>query len=285
MKIVLRESLKSAWIIIKLVIPIYILSDILYYYNLLSYISFIFEPITSILNLPKESAVAVISGVFLNLYAAIAFASPLNLSSYEWTILAVFLGISHSLIVENSIMKKLGISTFYSYFLRIGVGLGVGYLVSLLPKELFGGSLVSEFKRVSYSSVSEMLTNSLLNATILTLKIIFLITILIIVMNYIKSLKFFKDKSLSKSFSIGVGLLLGITYGAGVLMSQMRDLKRDDIFFIGTFLMIAHSLIEDTLLFTIFGANFFIVVLVRLIFATFFAYLFSYLSKRYILNF
>ncbi|MGB5792563.1 hypothetical protein [Poseidonibacter sp.] len=45
----INSSLKSIWIILKLVIPIYIIADVLFYYNTLSYISFLVEPITGLL--------------------------------------------------------------------------------------------------------------------------------------------------------------------------------------------------------------------------------------------
>ncbi|MCK5295181.1 MAG: nucleoside recognition protein, partial [Arcobacteraceae bacterium] len=79
----LNSSLNSAWIILKLVIPIYIIADILYFYNTLSYISFLIEPFTSIIGLPSETALAIISGIFLNLYAAVAFAAPLDLTPHQ----------------------------------------------------------------------------------------------------------------------------------------------------------------------------------------------------------
>ena len=60
-----KSSLKSAWIVLKLIIPIYILAEILFYYNTLSYIAFLVEPFTSILGLPKETALSIISGLFL----------------------------------------------------------------------------------------------------------------------------------------------------------------------------------------------------------------------------
>ena len=92
----LKTSLKSSWTILKLIVPIYILADLLFYYNLLSYITFIFKPLVNLLELPQEAALAIVSGLFLNLYAAIAFAAPLGLGAKEWTVLAVFLGIGVS---------------------------------------------------------------------------------------------------------------------------------------------------------------------------------------------
>ena len=71
----LNSSIKSALTILKLVIPIFLLADILYYYNLLSYVAFLVEPFTSILGLPVEASLSIISGMFLNLYAAVAFAA------------------------------------------------------------------------------------------------------------------------------------------------------------------------------------------------------------------
>ncbi len=81
-------------------------AEVLYFYDVLSYVAFLVEPLTLVLDLPKEAAFSIISGMFLNLYAAIAFAAPLDLSARDWTILGVFLGICHALIVETAIMKK-----------------------------------------------------------------------------------------------------------------------------------------------------------------------------------
>jgi hypothetical protein len=96
----LRSAVRSAWLIVKLIVPIYILADILLYFDLLGHITFIFAPVTSYLGLPSEAAMAIAGGVLINLYAGIAFAAPLGLTPYQWTILAVFLGVCHSMVVE-----------------------------------------------------------------------------------------------------------------------------------------------------------------------------------------
>ena len=85
-----KASFKSSWTILMLIVPIYILADLLFYYDLLSHITFIFKPLVTLLGLPQEVSLAIVSGLFLNLYAAIAFAEPLGLGAKEWTILAVF---------------------------------------------------------------------------------------------------------------------------------------------------------------------------------------------------
>jgi len=281
----IQSALQSAWIILKLVIPIYIIADILYFYNTLSYVSFLIEPFTSFIGLPAETSLAIISGIFLNLYAAVAFAAPLDLTPQQWSVLAVFLGICHSLVVESVIMKKIGISNIYSYSLRFLAGLSIAFVVSLMPSSWFDASLSDAvFNKTTYDSLSSLLIGSTSSAIILSMKIILLITTLIFIMDFIKTRKFIlqSQKNVSKGFSLGVGIFLGITYGAGVLIKEAQSgaIKQEDLFYIATFLMICHAIIEDTLLFVIFGADFTMVILVRTISAIIISYLFVNIYKR-----
>lgn len=283
-----QTAFKSSWTILKLIVPIYILADVLFYYDVLKYISFIFKPIVSLLGLPQEAALSIVSGLFLNLYAAIAFAAPLGLGAKEWTILAVFLGIAHALLVETEIMKKLGISRSFSIVLRLSVGLCVGYLTSILPESWFENQNLKEITlpiQHHFQSIFEVLQNSLYESLSLSIKIIALVTILIFFLDFIKSLSFIQNYSqkVNSGFSIAVGVVLGITYGAGILISEYEKglLGKRDVFFIGTYLMICHAIIEDTLLFVIFGANPWVIVTLRVTFATLFAYLVAqYFQKK-----
>ena len=265
----LRSSFVSALLILKFVIPLYILADVLLYYDLLRHVSFLFAPFTSLLDLPPEAAVALAGGVLINIYAAIAFAAPLDLSPYQWTVLAVFLGVCHSMIVESAIMAKLGISYGYSIVLR-----SVGALVTVVPVLLMPASFFGTVARKSevalrqHEGFWQMLLQSLGDALILSVKIILLISLIIVVMDLLKSTRVMRAhiEKVNTSFSIIAGQLLGITYGAGILIREATrgNLSREDIFFIGTFLMICHSIIEDVLLFVLFGANYWVIVGVRL---------------------
>lgn len=282
----LKTSLKSSWTILKLIVPIYILADILFYYDLLSHITFIFKPLVTLLGLPQEAALAIVSGLFLNLYAAIAFAAPLGLGAKEWTVLAVFLGIAHALLVETEIMKRLGLSRIYSICLRLGVGLLVGGLTSTLPQSWFTHELSQETvlpNQSIYHSLVDLLQNSLYESLSLSIKVIALVTMLIFFLDFIKSLPMIEKHSqkVNSGFSILVGVILGITYGAGILIAEYEKgiLQKREVLFIGTYLMICHAIIEDTLLFVIFGANPWLIVGLRLLFATLVAYLIVKYSK------
>jgi len=66
-----------------------------------------------------------------------------------------------------------------------------------------------------------------------------------------------------------VGTLLGVTYGAGLLIELQRQkpLSRKDFALIGVFLYSCHGLIETSFLFVMSGASLIFVVFVRLLFA------------------
>jgi len=282
----IKSATKSALLVLKLIVPLFILAEILLYLDVLKHIAFIFEPITNILDLPKEASIGIAAAMFFNIYAGLAFLAPLQLTPYEWTILGIFLGVAHSLVIENSIMKKIGIPHWYSWMLRIGMAFVAIIPVKLLPRDFFGSvvSSTETIHRKVYESFTDMLWHASEASIVLSLKVIVIVTIIIFIMDYLKSCDFM-DKYQQKAdsfFSIMAGLFLGITYGAGIILSEVQKgtLSKLDIFYIGTFLMLCHSVIEDILLFVIFGANGWIILFIRVIIAFVFSSILVRLYKK-----
>ena len=282
----IQSAIQSAWLVLKLIIPLFILAEVLLYLEVLPYIAFIFEPITNVLDLPKEASLGIAAAMFFNIYAGLAFLAPLNLSPYEWTILGTFLGVAHSLVVENAIMKKIGISYWYSWLLRVGMAFLAILPLKLLPQDFFVSTVSSTetIMRKTYESFSDMLWHALQDSMVLSLKVIVIVTAIIFVMDYLKSRTFmqeFHQKS-NSLFAIVTGLLLGITYGAGIIISEVKKgtLNKSDILYIGTFLMLCHSIIEDILLFVIFGANGWIILAIRVSMALVFSSILVRLYQR-----
>jgi len=282
----IQSAIKSALLVLKLIIPLFILAEILLYLDVLKYIAFIFEPITNVLDLPKEASIGIAAAMFFNIYAGLAFLAPLHMSPYEWTILGTFLGIAHSLVVENAVMKKIGISHWYSWILRIGMAFISILPLQLLPKDFFEGvvSTTENMTRTIYESFYDMLWHALTSSIILSIKVIVIVTAIIFVMDYVKSRDFMQkyQQKADALFSLGAGLFLGITYGAGIIIAEVKKgtLSKADILYIGTFLMLCHSVIEDILLFVIFGANGWVILAIRVVMALVFSYLFVLFYKR-----
>lgn len=59
------------------------------------------------------------------------------------------------------------------------------------------------------------------------------------------------------TFPMVVGLFLGLAYGAGLIINAAKEgrLAWRDLFLINVFLIICHSIVEDTALFMVLGAN------------------------------
>ncbi len=96
---------------------------------------------------------------------------------------------------------------------------------------------------------------------------------------FLKPMGFSKDASVSML----VGILLGIAYGSGILISQLKkqQLSHSDILLTAIFLSMCHAIIEDTLVFVAIGANGIYIIIFRLIIAIGLATLFyRYLAQK-----
>lgn len=123
---------------------------------------------------------------------------------------------------------------------------------------------------------------SIKNAFFLCLKLTIIIVSLMVVYEFYENSRLytFSQKILSRPFAkIGiksyasitmiVGIVLGIAYGAGVLIknSMSGNMSKNEIVLTSLFLSICHAVFEDTLLFVAVGGNGFIILGVRIAFA------------------
>lgn len=68
-------------------------------------------------------------------------------------------------------------------------------------------------------------------------------------------------------FPLLVGLVLGLSYGAGFIIQAAKDgsLTKRDLYLVSLFLVINHSMFEDTLLFAALGANAWLLITFRFV--------------------
>lgn len=252
----LQSIKKSCWTIFKLIFPIYILVDILHYLGVLKIVASIFSPISTLIGLPEEAALALAGGGLFNLYTGIALASPLALTSHQWTIVAVFLGLFHSIVIEAAVLKKLQIPVWMTVTIRFSTAIVCSYLVAHMGVS-YGHQAAQEVVALKqFFTFQEMLIHSVTNALLITLKIMALIALIIWAFDVIKGSRFFGRSVAAHSwfFNVLVGLLLGVTYGAGLLLNEEASTVRSNLP-TAFFLLLCHGIIEETLLFTMFGAS------------------------------
>lgn len=90
--------------------------------------------------------------------------------------------------------------------------------------------------------------------------------------------KFF-GMSKESTLPLLIGIIFGLSYGAGVLIQSAKegDLSKKDMFLISVFLITCHAVFEDTLLFVAVGANGYLLLGTRIISAIIITFI---LSKR-----
>lgn len=70
-------------------------------------------------------------------------------------------------------------------------------------------------------------------------------------------------------FTLLIGLIFGISYGSGVIIQSSKDgnMTEKDKLILVLFLIICHAVFEDTLLFSVIGANGFYMLIIRVVLA------------------
>ncbi len=112
----------------KILVPVYIAVQVLSASGLLNIIAEIFKPVMLLLGLPGEASLVIILGYFLGTYAALGAIAAIELTAVQITTIAIMLSISHNLITESAVVKKLGVSAAASIAVRVFFSILMGFL-------------------------------------------------------------------------------------------------------------------------------------------------------------
>jgi hypothetical protein len=128
------NGLSIIFVMVKVIVPCYIAIEFIKHAGLIDAIGRLFKPFMGFFGLPGEAALGLIAGYLINLYAAIAVLTPLNLSTKDITVMALILGISHSLTMETPVTQKTGVNGWPLLAVRIVFSLLSGAFLNLLWK-------------------------------------------------------------------------------------------------------------------------------------------------------
>lgn len=288
MKNIIINGIISAFSIIKVILPVLIFVEILKYYDLIKNITVLVTPLLSLLNLPSEFGIVWVVSLFTGVYGGVAsFLSIIdnveNYSVAEVTTLSSLILIAHALPIESKISKLLGVSYWKSMVFRFVSSIFFSFFVNIF---LTGFHLLQQNVNLAMPNIAieeSHLINIIINPLTTSFKIGVIIILLYFFIEILKKINVISileralkpltyllniDERLSSSLVIGV--LLGISYGGALLQNDFKDLKdvkdsdkKSTVYFIN----LLHSLIEDTMLVLLIGANFFIVFFGRIIFS------------------
>jgi hypothetical protein len=271
----LKQALKVSWLLLKIYIPVSLLTAVLDRAGVLAYIAPFFEPLMKLVGLPGEAALVFLAAWINNLFAAIAAASVLDLSVRQITIIAIMTGFAHNLIVESGILMKLGMARARIALTRIVFSFLTGMLLHLLMPETIQGMNINPYSGTADFTWFTFIMKLLITAgeIILMMFIIMLLYEILILWKH-KSRIQEKLQGVTRFFGMSpaalgpwlVGTFIGIAYGAGILfsMNEKHVLTHKDNSILTLSMCLLHAVVEDTVIFLAIGANIWWILGVRI---------------------
>jgi hypothetical protein len=241
-------------------------------------------PLMSLVGLPEEMGLVWATAMLTNIYTGMAvffdFADDSSLTVAQVSVLGVMMLLAHALPIEGAVAKLSGISWRVTLPLRIGGGFILGMItnqVYLLGNWQQQPAVIVWQPSPASSSIFDWGTAQLT----MLVSIFFIIAALMILLRLLKwcGIEKLIQTLLSpflKTLTIGkettnvcvIGLVLGLSFGAGLLIDEARTgkISKRDIFLAVCFLGLTHSIIEDTLLILLLGAELMSILWGRLLF-------------------
>ena len=282
----------------KIVIPVSFLVALLQWSGWLYQADFVLNPVMRLIDLPSEAVVPIITGMLINIYAAIASMTVISLTTEQMTLVAVFSLIAHNLITEGIIQFRSGINIAKITLVRIGVAILTVLIVSQFLGDTTGSIAVSTEPMVDTPLVAAL--GVWFKSLLLLLSKIFLIIMLIMIA--LESLRwlgwdehlfglfepFMKFLGLSNRAAMPwvAAVIFGLMYGGAVVQEESKrgDLTKAELEHLHISIGVNHSMIEDPALFLALGLNGFWLWVPKLVMAIITVHVFRvvrHLKKRF----
>jgi spore maturation protein SpmB len=128
------NGLKTSFLLLKVIIPVFTVIKVLEHTPVITWISQFCDPLMRFVGLPGEAALAVVTGMFLNFYAAVGIIFALSLTPWQITIVAVILSCCHELVIETAIINKTGIRGWFIMGIRLTTAFAAGAVLNAVGK-------------------------------------------------------------------------------------------------------------------------------------------------------
>jgi len=291
------HGVRAFWKLIKIVAPVYTVVTFLKYTPVLAGFARLMAPLMRFFRLPGEAAMVLILGNFINIYASLGAITALKISGPQLTVLSLMVLLSHSQILETAVFFQIKAKWWLLWFIRLvlSFGAGIGLAALIVPVGSNYGSVGVDFSVLQEKPVLlpavKCWALGLLNfgvKMLLVLVGIFLLLelakrygVLERVLHGLERVLKFMGYERDAGMPWLAGNVFGIVFGAGLIVESVKEsrLTPKQVTLVATFLAICHGLFEDTGIFLVLGANFFWIVVPRIVLAVIVTWILSRVLK------
>jgi hypothetical protein len=281
----LVQSARVYWTLLKVMLPALVVVKAADMAGVTGWLATLLAPSMHLVGLPDAIGIVWATAILTNLYTAIAvyasFASAEPLTVAQVTVLATMMLVSHALPVEGAVARASGVRWRSTLLLRLGGALALGALLNLLYASTGTLQQAATLHWQAPPPEAALLPWALAQLRMLA----WVFAVILALMTLLQMLRAIGvERAMHAMLApllalIGIrreaanatviGITLGLSFGGGLLIRETRSgaLTRRDIFLVMSLLGLCHSVIEDTLLVLLLGADLSGVLWARLAFA------------------
>ncbi len=120
----LRPGCRSFIWMLQIVIPVSFIIALLQWTGWLNKLDVVLSPLMSLLRLPPEAALPIVTGMLVNIYAVLGAATVMPFTMPQLTLIAIFslhisLGINHGMIEDPALFVALGLNVLWLLLPRL----------------------------------------------------------------------------------------------------------------------------------------------------------------------
>ncbi|WP_045964940.1 hypothetical protein [Vibrio nigripulchritudo] len=280
-----KDILRVYWTLLKIMVPTLIVVKLLDSVGGTEWLAILLSPFMEALGLPQEWGLVWAVAILTNIYTAMAVfyevAGQADFTGAQITVLGLLILFAHSLPMEGAVAKAAGVPWWMTIVFRVGGGLVIGWLAHSVYQA--GGWQQSNVNLLwQPEPLGEGWGDWAMDQLKMLVSIFFIISVLMMLLKLLRVLGIEKLlhlllTPLMKGLTIGkeatnitiIGITLGLSFGAGLLIDEVKQGKvsKRDTLIVVCFLGLCHSIIEDTLLILLLGADIYAVLWGRLIFS------------------
>lgn len=267
------EAFEICGSLFRIMIPLIVAVKVLQEIDGVAFLGNLLSPVMEVVGLPGSMGLVWATAILVNIYAGmIVFVSlmatnPVTVA--QTTVLTLMMLVAHNLPVELRIAQKAGVRLRFMLLLRMCSAFLFGWVTFRIYQ--WGGWLqelntAKWVPRAAESSLSAWAVSQLRDlvliffiilALVLLMKILARVGITGIMIRILNPILKLLGIGPSASTITIIGMTLGLAYGGGLIIKEAVSGRLDgrDVLFSLTLMALSHSLIEDTLLMAILGAD------------------------------